>query len=138
MPTRRIRGGDFSNQVVLAGSPPGLSGSLNMLAEAANIGFRVAAEVCLVPPDPPQLVLDVGGGDLLLRWEDPGDTDSWSIYRESTPDPAGWGVPHRSGVVDQDPFTAGVQFRDVGALSAGSPLFYRVTGVNACGESPVD
>ncbi len=42
LPTRRIRGGDFSNQGALMGSPAFLAGSLNMLAEAANIGFRVA------------------------------------------------------------------------------------------------
>jgi formylglycine-generating enzyme required for sulfatase activity len=42
LPTRRIRGGDFSNTGTLMGSPAFLAGSLNMLAEAANIGFRVA------------------------------------------------------------------------------------------------
>jgi formylglycine-generating enzyme required for sulfatase activity len=42
LPTRRIRGGDFANTGTLMGSPAFLAGSLNMLAEAANIGFRVA------------------------------------------------------------------------------------------------
>ena len=42
LPTRRLRGGDFANQGALMGSPAFLAGSLNMLAEGANIGFRVA------------------------------------------------------------------------------------------------
>jgi hypothetical protein len=41
-------------------------------------------------------------------------------------------------VTDQNPFAEGIQFRDVGASSAGSPLFYRVTGLSSCGESPLD
>lgn len=43
LPTRRIRGGDFSNTGLLMGSPAFLSGSLNMLAEGANIGMRVSS-----------------------------------------------------------------------------------------------
>jgi formylglycine-generating enzyme required for sulfatase activity len=50
LPTRRIRGGDFANQILLAASPAFLSGSLNMEAEAANIGFRVAARYCSAGP----------------------------------------------------------------------------------------
>jgi formylglycine-generating enzyme required for sulfatase activity len=42
LPTRRLRGGDFSNTGTLMGSPAFLAGSLNMLAEGANVGFRVA------------------------------------------------------------------------------------------------
>ena len=42
LPTRRLRGGDFANQGALMGSPAFLAGSLNMLAEGANVGFRVA------------------------------------------------------------------------------------------------
>jgi len=43
LPTRRIRGGDFANTDVLLGSPAFLAGSLNMLANGANIGVRVAS-----------------------------------------------------------------------------------------------
>jgi len=43
LPTRRLRGGDFSNAEVLMSSPAPFSGSLNMLAEGANVGFRIAA-----------------------------------------------------------------------------------------------
>jgi len=41
LPTRRLRGGDFANSIALLGSS--FFPSLNMLAEGANIGFRVAA-----------------------------------------------------------------------------------------------
>jgi formylglycine-generating enzyme required for sulfatase activity len=137
LPTRRIRGGDFSNQIILAASPAYLSGSLNMLAEAANIGFRVAARHCLLA-DPQNLTVDRNGGDLLLSWTDPGQPGPWNVYRASSPDPSGWAGPHASSVTDENPFVPGIQFRDVGASSAGSPLFYRVTGLNSCGESPLD
>ena len=138
LPTRRIRGGDFANAGVLAASPAGLSGSLNMLAEAANIGFRVAAPFCAIPPDPMNLRVAVDALDLLLSWDDPGQTSNWNVYREGTADPAGWGMPHVPGAIDQEPLTVGIQYRDAGALSAGSPLFYLVTGTNDCGESPID
>jgi hypothetical protein len=40
-------------------------------------------------------------------------------------------------VTDEDPGTEGVQHTDAGAMSAGSPLYYMVTAVDACGESPL-
>ena len=43
LPTRRLRGGDFSNTGVLMGSAEFLAGNLNMLADGANVGFRVAS-----------------------------------------------------------------------------------------------
>jgi formylglycine-generating enzyme required for sulfatase activity len=43
LPTRTIRGGDFSNAGVLMSSPESFALALNMVAEAANIGFRLAA-----------------------------------------------------------------------------------------------
>jgi sulfatase modifying factor 1 len=43
LPTRTIRGGDFANSGFLMASPDGLSADLNMLAEGANIGMRVAS-----------------------------------------------------------------------------------------------
>lgn len=47
LPTRRIRGGDFANVEILAGSPAFLAGSLNMQAEAANMGLRIAAPAAM-------------------------------------------------------------------------------------------
>jgi formylglycine-generating enzyme required for sulfatase activity len=52
LPTRRLRGGDFSNAEVLMGSAVPLSGSLNMEALGANIGMRVASHAAW---------LDLGG-----------------------------------------------------------------------------
>ncbi len=46
-PTRTARGGDFSNAGVLMSSPTSFALALNMAAEAANVGFRLAANVCL-------------------------------------------------------------------------------------------
>ena len=138
LPTRRIRGGDFANPVALAASPAGFSPALNMEAEAANIGLRVAARFCPLAPDPTNLLLDKDGVDLLLAWDDLGQTSSWNIYRDTTPDPSGWGAPHAPVVSDEDPVEEGIQYRDVGALSAGSSLFYLVTANNFCGESPLD
>ena len=43
LPTRRLRGGDFANMEVLMGSPAFLSGSVNMVTEGANVGFRIGA-----------------------------------------------------------------------------------------------
>ncbi len=43
LPTRRLRGGDFANVSILMSSPPPFSGSLNMEADGANVGLRVAA-----------------------------------------------------------------------------------------------
>ena len=37
---------------------------------------------------------------------------------------------------DEDPVAEGIQYRDVGALSGGRSLFYRITANNFCGESP--
>jgi formylglycine-generating enzyme required for sulfatase activity len=49
LPTRRLRGGDFANTSALMGSSAFLAGSLNMLAEGANIGFRVGATLRELP-----------------------------------------------------------------------------------------
>ena len=46
LPTRTGRGGDFSNSGILMSSPSGFALALNMEAEAANVGFRVAAVLC--------------------------------------------------------------------------------------------
>ena len=135
LPTRRLRGGDFANVEVLAASPAAFAGSLNMLAEAANIGFRVAAKLCPVPGDPAKLLLDQQAGDVQLMWSDPGGDTLWNVYRDGSPDRTTWGLPLHSLVNDENPAAPGIQFRDPGALSAGSPLFYLVTAVTECGES---
>jgi hypothetical protein len=82
--------------------------------------------------------VDREAGDLVLSWDDPGSTPTWNVYRETTPDPGDWGAPHAVGIIDEDPVADGIQYRDVGAVSAGSPLFFKVTGVNFCAESPLD
>ncbi len=137
LPTRRIRGGDFANPVALAASPAGFSPALNMEAEAANIGLRVAARFCPLAPDPTNLVMDKDGADLLLAWDDLGQTSSWNVYRDTTPDPSGWGGPHAPFVDDEDPVEEGIQYRDIGVLNEEPSLFYLVTGNNLCGESPL-
>jgi len=137
LPTRRLRGGDFSNPTILASSPAGFAGSLNMLAEAANIGFRIGARFCLVPPDLLNLTVVRDGGDVVLSWTDPGQTDSWNVYRDGASDPTLWGGPHAANVTDEEPGVDGVQFRDAGAVAEGT-WFYLVTGLNFCGESPLD
>lgn len=138
LPTRRIRGGDFANAEILASSPPGFAGALNMEAEGANVGFRIAAFHCPLPDEPANLLLDRDGADVILSWDDPVETVSWNVYRDTTPDRSLWGSPLESGVTDEDPGTSGIQFRDVGAVIDPEPLFYLVTASNPCGESPLD
>jgi formylglycine-generating enzyme required for sulfatase activity len=46
LPTRTARGGDFSNSGILMSSSSGFALAINMVAEAANVGFRVAAVLC--------------------------------------------------------------------------------------------
>lgn len=135
LPTRRLRGGDFANVEILASSPPGFSGSLNMLAEAANIGFRIAAKMCPLPGDPTQLLLNSQNNDVVLTWDDPGDDTLWNIYREDNPDRTTWGAALAVGINDESPGTPGIQFHDSGAINSGSPLFYLVTSATECGES---
>lgn len=47
LPTRIARGGDFASPGIIMSSSSGFAIDLNMVAEAANVGFRVAATVCL-------------------------------------------------------------------------------------------
>ena len=109
-----------------------------LTAAVLLIGLRIAARFCPLASDPENLIMDKDGADLLLAWDDPGPALTWNIYREMTPDPSGWGGPQAPFVDDEDPVEEGIQFRDVGALGAGSPLFYLVTANNPCGESPLD
>ena len=46
LPTRTARGGDFANAGILMSSLSGFALAINMVAEAANVGFRVAAVLC--------------------------------------------------------------------------------------------
>jgi hypothetical protein len=94
--------------------------------------------LCPGPDDPSGLFVARSGNDLNLTWDDSGVPDLvWNIYRSDTPVPATWGAPLHAGVVDADLITPGIQFVDDGAIVAGSPLFYLVTAVNPCAESPL-
>jgi hypothetical protein len=91
---------------------------------------------CSAPQGPSGLTLDRDGDDLILTWDDPGPIGvRWNVYREATPNPAGWGSPHASSVEDEDPGRPGIQYRDTGGVSVGSILYYRITAVSGCGES---
>jgi len=92
---------------------------------------------CDPPADPGLIFAARDGDDVVLTWLDDPVAESWNLYRDEAPDPARWGAPHAAGVTDGDPATPGVQHRDAGALSAGPRLFYLLTAVNACGESPL-
>jgi thermitase len=93
---------------------------------------------CAAPLDPTGLGLEKSGADGLLTWDDPSNPSlTWNVYRDTQRDPSLWGPPHASGVTDQDPGQPGIQYRDVGALDAPDSHYYKVTAVNACGESPL-
>jgi thermitase len=92
--------------------------------------------VCDVAGDPAGLLLDRAGDDVLLSWTDPATPGvTWNVYRDSGPNPAGWGPPLHAGASDEDGVTAGIQFTDQGAVSAGPLFFYLITAQNDCGES---
>jgi subtilisin family serine protease len=93
---------------------------------------------CPGPADPVNLLVSLDGSDVVLGWDDPGVGGLvWNVYRDTLPTPVLWGPPHQTGVTDQDILVPGIQFVDSGAAGAGSPLFYLVTAVNACSESPL-
>ncbi len=94
--------------------------------------------LCVPPGDPTNLRLALAGSDVTLSWDNPtGAGLVWNVYRDASPDPQNWGPPAYAGVSDGDSGTPGVQFVDVGAAGAGSPLFYIVTAVSDCAESPL-
>ena len=94
--------------------------------------------ICDPPAEPENLIVDRAGDDLVLTWDEPLPVGLvWNVYRDSVPDPAGWGLPLHAGVADSDPGSAGIQLVDPGAIQAGSPLFYLVTTDNGCAESPL-
>jgi thermitase len=94
---------------------------------------------CPLPADPADLRVERDGNDLILSWDDPGPIGvGWNVYRDASPDPAVWGAPHAGVVADEDSVQPGIQYRDAGAVQAGSPLHYRVTAVSGCGESALN
>lgn len=97
----------------------------------------VIREPCDYASDPTGLTVDRDGDDLVLTWNDPGDGSTFNVYRDAAPDPSTWGAPHAQDIVDDDPGTPGIQYRDLGA--AGDPLTYHylVTASNVCGETPL-
>jgi hypothetical protein len=98
--------------------------------------FLTIREPCDYASDPSHLRLEKDGEDVLMTWDDPGEPDwTWNVYRDTSPDPAGWGAPHEPGVTDEDPSTPGIQHRDLGAVSDLDSYFYLVTAVNECGET---
>jgi hypothetical protein len=93
--------------------------------------------VCLTPPDPADLTVGRDDDDVLMTWFGSlpvGPT--WNVYRDPDKNPANWGAPLSTGVIDEDPGTPGIQFTDVGGTSVGSLQFYLVTEVT-CTESPL-
>ena len=92
--------------------------------------------LCAAPADPTSLLAARDGNNVRLEWDDPGAPGvTWNVYRDTSPDPSNWGPPLESGVTDADPGTPGIQFVDVGAVGAGSPLFYLIRAENGCAES---
>ncbi len=92
---------------------------------------------CATPPDPVGLVIDRSADDVLMSWFGSGETGpTWNVYRDLDKNPATWGGPHATGVVDEDPGTSGVQYTDVGGISAAPLSYYLVTEVT-CAESPL-
>jgi hypothetical protein len=92
---------------------------------------------CTSPPDPTGLLIGRSGDDVLMSWNGSAEIGpTWNVYRDPDKDPASWGGPHATGIDDEDPGTPGVQYTDVGGVSAGSVAYYLVTEVT-CGESPL-
>jgi hypothetical protein len=98
--------------------------------------FLEIREPCDYAADPSNLLLEKDGEDVLMTWDDPGEADwTWNVYRDTSPNPAGWGGPHEENVTDEDGSTPGIQHWDVGALGDTENYFYLVTAVNECGET---
>ena len=92
--------------------------------------------VCFEPNDPTNLIVEQIGADIQLTWDDPGIPSLvWKVYRNTGPDTLQWGSPLDGSVTDEEPGIPGIQFLDEDGIAAGPLLYYRVTAVNACGES---
>ncbi len=108
------------------------------LTDVAVNQFLTVEEDCADAPDPANLTIAIDGDDLVLTWDDPALGDvTWNVYRDPGPDPATWGPPLAEELTDGDPGTPGIQYRDVGAVSAGTALHYLATAKNVCGETPL-
>ena len=117
---------------------PNAGQTSDLLTDVGVNQFVTVQEVCFLAGDPSNLMVDIDGDDVLLTWDDPSVPELvWNVYRDEAPDPAGWGGPLEEGVMDGDAGTPGIQYRDTGAVSVGSVLFYLTTAVNECGETPL-
>jgi len=92
---------------------------------------------CVPPGDPGLLFVTRDADDVVLSWSAGSSATAWNVYRDAGPDPSSWGPAHAAGVTDSDPAVSGVQHRDAGAVLAGPRLYYLVTSLNGCGESPL-
>ena len=74
---------------------------------------------------------------MLMSWSGSADIGpTWNVYRDTSRIPATWGGPQATSVVDEDSGTSGVQYTDVGGISAAPLCYYLVTEVT-CAESPL-
>ncbi len=115
---------------------PNQSLTLQELTSVTVDQFLTVREPCDYASDPTGLAVDKDGADLLLSWDDPAAAGmTWNVYRDGSPDPAGWGAPTAVSVTDQDSATPGIQWRDTGEAGTADTWYYLVTAVNACGET---
>ncbi len=92
-------------------------------------------EECVSLVEPSNLMVIREENDILLSWDDPSVLGlKWNVYRDSGPDPSLWGLPLDTNVIDEDPGTPGIQYRDTGAADTPDTYFYLITAVNSCGE----
>lgn len=93
---------------------------------------------CVAPSDPVDLVVGREGPAVLLAWNDPDEVGTeWKIYRSASVAPEGWSDALFGPIGDQDPSTPGIQVADGAAAASSASYFYLITGINACGESPL-
>lgn len=74
------------------------------------------------------------GNDLRASWIG-SDATSYTVYRGTTPDfMSDAPSPYRSGVQDEDPGSAGIQWSDLGAAGSAVSYYYLYFAANGCGE----
>lgn len=84
----------------------------------------------------PGNTLDVtlAGDDIVVSWAQTG-APNFLLYRGDTPDFMLQGPdPHEEGITDADTQEPGIQWRDAGAATSGTSLYYVAAAANACGE----
>jgi fibronectin type 3 domain-containing protein len=79
-----------------------------------------------LPPAAPALTAVVAAGRINLTWSASAGATSYNLYRSTSPRAEG-AIPYQSGLTSNS-------FADIG-LAAGVTFYYRVTAVNAGGES---